>query len=97
MLQLSYIWQEICPMFAFGTMIRGISNYHVDVTCINNINSYTKYTELTPCVVFLKKKLYSIKKIKYKIDSWVFVRSPLYMYEMVFVQNGLCMEMYVKI
>ena len=62
MLQLSYIWQEICPMFAFGTMIRGISNYHVDVTCISNINSYTKYTELTPYVVFFLKKPFTRSK-----------------------------------
>ena len=48
-------------------------------------------------MLFFKKNLYSIKKLKYKIDSWVFVRSPLYMYEMVFVQNGLCMKLYVKI
>ena len=59
MLLLSYIWQEICSMFVFGTMIRGILNYHVAV--INNINSYTKSTELTPCVGILKKT-YSIKK-----------------------------------
>ena len=59
MLLLSYIWQEICSMFVFGTMIRGILNYHVAV--INNINSYTKSTELTPCVGIIKKT-YSIKK-----------------------------------
>ena len=44
---------------------------------------------------FQKKKPYSIKKLKYKINSCVFVRSPLY--EMVFVRNGLCMKLYVKI
>ena len=41
-----------------------------------------------------KKKLTRSKKLKYKIDSWVFV-PPLY--EMVFLRNGLCMKMYVKI
>ena len=85
MLLLSYIWQEICPMFLFGTMNRGIWNYHVAV--INNINSYTKSVcllsaELMPYVGIFKKP-YSIKKLKYKIDSWHFVWS--FLYEMVFV------------
>ena len=78
MLLLSYIWQEICSMFVFGTMIRGILN-----AVINNINSYTKSACLLSLCLNLKKKPYSIKKFKYKIDSWVFVWSPLY--EMVFV------------
>ena len=61
MLLLSYIWQEICPMFVCGTMIRGISIHHVAV--INNINSNTKSvcllsTELTPHVgIFFKNVL----------------------------------------
>ena len=87
---LSYIWQEICPMFVFGTMIRGILN-----AVINNINSYTKSACLLSLCLNFKKNPYSIKKLKYKINSCVFVRSPLF--EMVFIRNGLCMKLYVKI
>ena len=105
---LSYIWQEICSLFVFGTMIRGISNNHAAV--INNINSYTKSTELTPYVGIFKKP-YPIKNFStvsfvqnglcMNLGTTLYKKSlfevtPTLLYEMVSLQqSGLCSKWFL--